>query len=113
MLKDIYLAGAARTAIGGFGGAFAEVPATALGSAVIKAALARSGVHADQVDEIIMGNVISAGLGQNPARQAGIGAGLKPSVGGTTVSKVCGSGPKAVTLAGRGVKCGGAGRDGA
>src|ERR1700716_739832 len=106
MLKDVYLAGAARTAIGGFGGAFAEVPATALGSAAIKAALARSGVNPGDVDEVIFGNVLSAGLGQNPARQAGIGAGLKSAVGATTVSKVCGSGLKAIMLASQAIQCG-------
>src|SRR5258706_13256347 len=106
MVKDVFLAGAARTAIGGFGGAFAEVAAPALGSAAIKAALARSGVSADRVDEIIMGNVLSAGLGQNPAGQTGIGAGLKPSVGATTVGKVCGSGLKSIMLAAQAVQCG-------
>ena len=106
MSKDIFLAGGARTAIGGFGGAFAEVPAPALGSAVIKATLERAGVPADQIDEVIFGNVISAGLGQNPARQAGIGAGLSPAVGATTVSKVCGSGLKAVMLASQAIQCG-------
>jgi acetyl-CoA C-acetyltransferase len=106
MSKDIFLAGGARTAVGGFGGAFAEVPAQALGSAVIKATLERAGVRADQVDEVIFGNVISAGLGQNPARQAGIGAGLSPTVGATTVSKVCGSGLKAVMLASQAIQCG-------
>ncbi|MDB5303466.1 MAG: thlA 3, partial [Phycisphaerales bacterium] len=92
--------------IGGFGGAFAEMPAPALGAAVIKATLERAGVPADQVDEIIFGNVVSAGLGQNPARQAGIGAGLSPTIGATTVSKVCGSGLKAVMLASQAVQCG-------
>jgi acetyl-CoA C-acetyltransferase len=106
MVKDIFLAGGARTAIGGFGGAFAEMPAPALGAAVIKATLERAGVPADQVDEIIFGNVVSAGLGQNPARQAGIGAGLSPTIGATTVSKVCGSGLKAVMLASQAVQCG-------
>jgi len=106
MLKDVYLAGAIRTAIGGFGGAFAEVPATALGSVAIKAALQKAAVSAGAVDEVIMGNVLGAGLGQNPARQAGIGAGLDPSVGATTVSKVCGSGLKAVMLAAQAIQCG-------
>ena len=106
MLKDVYLAGAVRTAIGGFGGAFAEVPATVLGSAAIKAALQKAGVSAGAVDEVIMGNVLGAGLGQNPARQAGIGAGLDSSVGATTVSKVCGSGLKAVMLAAQSIQCG-------
>src|SRR5207244_1645629 len=99
MKSDVYLAGATRTAIGSFGGAFAEVSAPTLASAVIKASLQRSGVALDQVDEIIYGNVLSAGLGQNPSRQAGIGAGLSTSIGATTVSKVCGSGLKAVMLA--------------
>ena len=76
MLKDIVLAGATRTAIGGFGGAFAEVSAPALGSAVTKEALRRSQVPVDQVDEVIFGNVVGAGLGQNVARQVAIGAGL-------------------------------------
>lgn len=109
MTKDVFLAGGARTAIGGFGGAFAEVPAPALGSAAIKATLQRSGVPADQFDEIIFGNVLSSGLGQNPARQAGIGAGLSPTIGATTVSKVCGSGLKAVMLAAQAIQCGDAG----
>src|SRR2546430_2630471 len=106
MTKDIFLARGARTAIGGFAGAFAEVPATALGSVVIRAALQRAGVSADQVDEVIFGNVLSAGLGQNPARQASLGAGLSTSVGATTVSKVCGSGLKAVMLAAQAIQCG-------
>ena len=106
MRNNVYLAGPVRTAIGGFNGALAEVPATALGSAVIKAAIERSGVSVDQVDEVIMGNVLTAGLGQNPARQASIGAGLGPNVGATTVGKVCGSGLKAVMLAAQGIQCG-------
>ena len=106
MLKDVFLAGGMRTAIGGFGGAFAELPATALGSAVIKAALQRGGVPADQIDEVIFGNVLIAGLGQNPARQAGIGAGLNVSIGATTLNKVCGSGLKAVMLAAQAIQCG-------
>jgi acetyl-CoA C-acetyltransferase len=103
---EILLAGAVRTPIGSFNGAFAEVPATVLGSAAIRAALERSGVPADAVDEVILGNVLSAGLGQNPARQAGIGAGLPPAVGATTVNKVCGSGLKAVMLAAQAIRCG-------
>ncbi|MGE5609096.1 MAG: thiolase family protein [Bacillota bacterium] len=105
MLKDVILAGPVRTAIGGFSGAFAEVPATVLGSAVIKAAIQRAGVPADQVDEVIMGNVLSAGLGQNVARQASIGAGLSSSIGATTVVKVCGSGLKAIMLAAQAIQC--------
>src|SRR5579859_1919367 len=106
MPTEVYLAGEIRTAIGSFNGALAGVPATALGSAVIRSALERSGVPAGQVDEVIMGNVLSAGLGQNPARQASIGAGLSPTVGATTVSKVCGWGLKAVMLAAQAIGCG-------
>jgi acetyl-CoA C-acetyltransferase len=109
MLTDVLLAGGVRTAIGGFQGAFAEVPAPALGSAVIKAALQRARVPADQVEEVIFGNVLGAGLGQNVARQATIGAGLSAAVGATTINKVCGSGLKAVMLAAQAVQCGDAG----
>ncbi len=109
MTKNIYLAGGARTAIGSFCSAFETTTAPALGSAVIIAALARSGVRRDQVDEVIMGNVLSAGLGQNVARQSAIGAGLSPSVGATTVNKVCGSGLKSVMLAAQAIQCGDAG----
>lgn len=106
MLKDVFLAGGVRTAIGAFTGAFTEVPAPVLGSTVIQAALQRAGVPGDQVDEVVMGNVLSAGQGQNPARQAMIAAGLPKSVGATTVSKVCGSGLKAVMLASQAIQCG-------
>jgi acetyl-CoA C-acetyltransferase len=106
MINDVYLTGGARTAIGAFCGAFESTPAPALGSAAAKAALARSGVAADQVDEVIFGNVVSAGLGQNVARQVTIGAGLSPAIGATTVSKVCGSGLKAVMLAVQAIRCG-------
>ena len=102
----VVLAGGTRTPIGAFGGALAEVPAPALGSAAIKGALSKASVSLDQVDEVIFGNVVGAGLGQNVARQASIGAGLSPSVGATTVNKVCGSGLKAVMLAAQAIKCG-------
>lgn len=105
MVLDVFLAGGVRTAIGGFGGAFAEVPAPALGSAAVGAALERAGVSPDQVDEVIFGNVLGAGLGQNVARQVSIGAGLSPSVGATTVNKVCGSGLKSVMLAAQAIRC--------
>ncbi len=106
MVNGVYLTGAARTAIGSFCGAFESVPAPALGSVVVKASLARSGIPANAVDEVIFGNVVSAGLGQNVARQVAIGAGLGPEVGATTVNKVCGSGLKSVMLAAQAVKCG-------
>jgi len=104
-MQEVYLTGAVRTAIGGFCGVFESMPAPALGSAAVRSALARSEVPVDQVDEVILGNVISAGLGQNVARQAAIGAGLSPTIGATTVSKVCGSGLKAVMLAAQAIQC--------
>src|SRR5882724_2891147 len=106
IISDVYLTSGARTAIGAFCGAFASMSAPELGSAAAKAALARSGVTLDQVDEVIFGNVISAGLGQNVARQVAIGAGLSPNIGATTVNKVCGSGLKAVMLATQAIRCG-------
>src|SRR5215475_15974908 len=105
MVNGVYLTGAIRTPIGSFCGAFENTPAPALGSVAAKAAIARSGVPADQIDEVIFGNVVSAGLGQNVARQVAIGAGLSPDVGATTVNKVCGSGLKSVMLAAQAVKC--------
>ena len=100
MEKDpIVIAGAARTALGAFQGAFKDMSAPALGAIAIKAAIARAGVAADDVDEALMGCVLSAGVGQAPARQAALGAGLPQSVPCTTVSKVCGSGMKALMLA--------------
>src|SRR3954453_15985596 len=106
MLKQVFLAGGVRTAIGSFADAFSEVPAPALGSAALKGALQKAGVAPDQVDEVIFGNVIGAGLGQNVARQVMLGAGLKVTIGATTVSKVCGSGLKAVMLAAQAIQCG-------
>ena len=109
MPMDIVLAGAVRTPIGAFGGVLAEVPAPALGSTAARAALDRAGVKPGAVDEVIFGNVVSAGLGQNVARQVSIGAGIPASVGATSVNKVCGSGLKAVMLAAQAITCGDAG----
>ena len=106
MIKDVYLVGGARTAIGSFCGAFEGTPAPVLGSTAVKGALARAGIRPDDVGEVIFGNVIGAGLGQNVARQVCIGAGLPASIGATTVNKVCGSGLKAVMLAAQAVQCG-------
>jgi acetyl-CoA C-acetyltransferase len=106
MTKDVFLAGGVRTAIGIFCGMFEQTPAAILGSAVVKAALQRAGVGGDRVDEVIFGNVIGAGLGQNVARQVTIRAGLNPSIGATTVNKVCGSGLKSVMLAAQAIQCG-------
>ncbi|HEX5502746.1 MAG TPA: acetyl-CoA C-acetyltransferase [Thermomicrobiales bacterium] len=97
--REAVIAGAVRTPIGSFGGALTEVPATALGSAVIKEALRRAGVAPDAVDEVLMGIILTAGLGQNPARQAALGAGLPVEVPATAVNKLCGSGLKTVALA--------------
>jgi len=97
--KEIVIASAVRTAIGSFQGSLAGVSATQLGGIVLEAALERAGVSKDVVDEVIMGNVLQAGLGQNPARQASIRAGLAHEVPSMTINKVCGSGLKAVHLA--------------
>ena len=106
MLKEVLLAGCARTPIGGFSGALSEVSAPKLGSTAAQAALKRAGISPDQVDEVIFGNVLGAGLGQNVARQVSIGAGVPATVGATTVNKVCGSGLKAVMLAAQAIQCG-------
>lgn len=102
----IVIVGMARTAMGGLMGELSTVAAPELGSAGIAAALERAGVPADAVDEVYMGNVLPAGLGQAPARQAALGAGLPQSVPCTTVSKVCGSGMKATMLAHDGLRVG-------
>jgi acetyl-CoA C-acetyltransferase len=85
---------------------FEQTPAPMLGSVAVKAALQRAGVQGDGVDEVIFGNVIGAGLGQNVARQVSIRAGLSPSIGATSVNKVCGSGLKSVMLAAQAIQCG-------
>src|SRR5580658_3201275 len=95
----IVIAGFARTPIGGFQGDFKDVAAPELGSVAIRAAVARAGIPAEAVDEILFGCVLPAGLGQAPARQAALGAGLPLSAAATTVNKMCGSGMKAVMLA--------------
>lgn len=99
MKTQIVLAGAVRTAIGKFNGTLKDVPAPQLGAIVIKEALSRAGIAPEQVDEVIMGCILQAGLGQNVARQAAIGAGLPVSVPAMTINNVCGSGLKAVNLA--------------
>lgn len=97
-MKQVYIASAVRTPIGSFGGVFANVSATQLGAEAIKGALTKAGVQADQIQEVFMGNVISAYLGQAPARQAAMFAGIPNSVPATTVNKVCSSGAKALML---------------
>ena len=99
MSQEIVIVSAVRTAVGSFQGALKDVPATQLGAIVIKEAIERAGVQPDQVSEVIMGNVLQAGLGQNPARQASIHAGLPETVPAMTINKVCGSGLKSIQLA--------------
>ncbi|MGD8497883.1 MAG: acetyl-CoA C-acetyltransferase [Chromatiales bacterium] len=106
MSDEIVIVGAARTPIGVFGGSLADIPASTLGAKVIKALLERTGLTPDQVDEVIMGQVLQAGTGQNPARQALLEAGIPETVPAMTINKVCGSGLKAVHLAWQGVRCG-------
>ncbi len=105
-MEDIVIVSAARTAVGRFGGTLAKTPATELGAAVLKTLLERSGVAADQVGEVIMGQVLAAGVGQNPARQALMKAGLPKEVPGLTINAVCGSGLKAVMLAAQAIAWG-------
>jgi len=105
-MADIVIVGAARTAIGKFGGALAKIPAPELGATVIRALLARANLKPDQISEVILGQVLTAGSGQNPARQASIKAGLPAAVPAMTLNKVCGSGLKAVMLASQAVQCG-------
>jgi len=95
----VVIASAARTPMGGFQGALKDVPATALGAATIRAAVERAGIAPADIDEVIMGNVLPAGLGQAPARQAALGAGVPDTTGCTTINKVCGSGMKAAMFA--------------
>jgi len=106
MATEIVIVSAARTAVGKFGGTLAKTPAPELGAAVIRAVLERSGVAADQVSEVILGQVLQAGAGQNPARQALIKAGLPNSIPAMTINKVCGSGLKAVMLAAQAIRDG-------
>jgi acetyl-CoA C-acetyltransferase len=104
--REAVLVGAARTAIGKFNGTLGTTPAPRLGAAAIRAAVERSGVSADRVEDVIMGNVLSAGVGQAPARQAAIHGGIPDTVGAMTINKVCGSGLKAVALAAQAVRAG-------
>ncbi|MBT2324635.1 acetyl-CoA C-acetyltransferase [Variovorax paradoxus] len=106
MSDDIVIVAAQRTAVGKFGGSLAGTAAPELGAHVVKGLLAKAGVPGDAVSEVIMGQVLAAGAGQNPARQTVIKAGLPVGVPGLTINKVCGSGLKAVMLAAQAVKCG-------
>jgi acetyl-CoA C-acetyltransferase len=103
---EVFLVSAARTPIGKFAGSLADVPATTLGGIAIRAAVERSGVPADQIDEALMGQVLQAGVGQAPARQAVLKAGLPDSLSATTINRVCGSGLKAIMLAAAEIRAG-------
>lgn len=105
-MKEIVILGGARTPIGSFQGTLSSLPAPRLGAIAIKCALESSGVSPDQVEQVIMGNVLQGGIGQAPARQAGIYAGIPVSAGAVTVNKVCGSGMKAVMYAANDIRCG-------
>jgi acetyl-CoA C-acetyltransferase len=103
---DVVIISGCRTAVGKFQGSLADLSAPQLGAVVVREAVKRAGLTSDQVDECIMGNVLPAGLGQNPARQAAIFGGLSPATGAMTINKVCGSGLKAVALAAQAVQTG-------
>ena len=98
MSKEVYIISAVRTPMGSFMGSFSTVSATQLGSTAIKAAIERAGIDGDKVDEVMMGNVLQAGVGQAPARQAALGAGLSQNVPCTTINKVCASGMKSISM---------------
>lgn len=105
-MQDVVIVAATRTAVGSFQGALAHIPAVELGAAVIRQLLAQTGLDPALVDEVILGQVLTAGAGQNPARQAAIGAGLPHAVPAMTLNKVCGSGLKALHLATQAIRCG-------
>jgi acetyl-CoA C-acetyltransferase len=106
MSKDVVIVAAGRTAVGTFGGGLSQIPGSSLGAKVIAGLLQRSGVKPEQIDEVIMGQILTAGAGQNPARQAAIEAGLPVSVPALTINKVCGSGLKSVHLGMQAIRCG-------
>ena len=105
-MKEVYVVNCCRTAVGSFGGSLKDTPATELGAVVVKEALNRAGVKPEQVDELMFGCVLTAALGQNPARQVGVKAGLPYSVPAYTVGMVCGSGMKSVIEGARAILCG-------
>jgi acetyl-CoA C-acetyltransferase len=105
-MEEIVIVGAVRTAIGKFGGSLATIPAVRLGARVITELLARTGLQPGQIDEVILGQVLTAGIGQNAARQAALYAGLPYEVSATTINKVCGSGLKSVQMAAQAIRCG-------
>jgi acetyl-CoA C-acetyltransferase len=106
MAENVVIVAAGRTAIGSFNGSLANFPATTLGAKVISTLLARTGIKPETIDEVILGHVLAAGVGQNPARQAAINAGIPKEIPSMTINKVCGSGLKAVALAAQAIKAG-------
>lgn len=105
-MTEVYIVSAVRTAIGSFGKSLKDVPAVDLGAQVIQEAVNRASIQKDQVDEVVFGNVLQAGLGQNPARQAALKAGLPISVPAVTINKVCGSGMKSIIIGAQAIKAG-------
>src|SRR5262252_2169731 len=105
-MSDVVIVAAGRTAVGSFNGMLAKIPAAELGAHVIRHLLARSGIKPEQISEVVLGQVLTGGAGQNPARQALIKAGLPDMIPGMTVNKVCGSGLKATHLAAQAIKAG-------
>jgi acetyl-CoA C-acetyltransferase len=104
--NDVVIISACRTPIGKFQGSLSDMAAPKIGAVVVREAVKRANLRPEQIDECIMGNVVSAGLGQNPARQAALFGGLAPEVGAMTINKVCGSGLKAVALAAQAIETG-------
>jgi len=105
-MKEVVIVGAARTPVGRFGGTLKDIPAVQLGAIAVKEALKRAGVSPEQVNEVILGNVLQAGLGQNPARQVVIHSGIPKEVPATAINKVCASGLKSVMMAVAGTSLG-------
>lgn len=105
-MKEVVIVSAVRTPMGSFGGALSSMSATQLGSTAIKGAVEKAGINPDEIDEVYMGNVLQANLGQAPARQAAMGAGLSPNIPCTTINKVCSSGMKSIMLAAQSIICG-------
>lgn len=105
-MKEVVIVSAVRTPMGSFGGALSSMSATQLGSTAIKGAVEKAGINPDEIDEVYMGNVLQANLGQAPARQAAMGAGLSPNIPCTTINKVCSSGMKSIMLAAQSIMCG-------
>lgn len=105
-MKEVVIVSAVRTPMGSFGGAFSSVSATQLGSVAIKGAVEKAGINPNEIDEVYMGNVLQANLGQAPCRQAAIGAGLNQDIPCTTINKVCSSGMKSIMLAAQSIMCG-------